>query len=129
MLINDILGARSGDAKKGLLTVPIGDFWLKSINLKGGIIGGEAYKQTQLLLKNLIERDGAKPSFVFDKEFSIDEAEEAFREFSDHKLVKAVFRFDKEWKTNGGSSIKTHGGPNVRDPLDGEPVRKKSRRS
>ena len=105
--------------------MPIGDFWLKGISLKGGIIGAEAYKQTQLLLKNLIERDNAKPSFVFDKEFSIDEAEEAFREFSEHKLVKAVLRFDKEWKVNG----RANRGPSVRDPLDGEPIRKRSRRS
>lgn len=126
--IDDTPGGSSKDAKKGILPVPIGDLWLKGINLKGGIIGAEAYKQTQLLLKNLIERDNAKPSFVFDREFGIDEAAEAFRNFSDHKLIKAVFRFDKYEKTNA-SSEKTYGGPSVRDPLDGEPVRKRSHQS
>jgi len=48
----------------------------------------------QELLKTLIESGKGKPSFVFDKEFRIEEGAEAFREFSDHKLIKAVFRFD-----------------------------------
>ena len=85
----------------------------------------EPYKAIQLLLKTLIERDNAKPSFVFDREFRIEEAPEAFRDFSDHKLVKAVFRFKNEWE-GIGVEVKTTNG---RDPLDGEPVKKRSRRA
>ena len=109
------------------MPVPIGELWLKGISIKGGIIGA-GYKPTQLLLKNLIERDGARPSFVFDKEFKIEQAAEAFREFSDHKIVKAVFRFGNEWEKNS-EEVKENGGANVRDPLQGEPVKKRSRRS
>ncbi|KAH8804410.1 putative S-glutathione dehydrogenase [Xylogone sp. PMI_703] len=56
-----------------------------------GLIG--PYKQTQDLLKRLIERDDAKPSFVFDRVFKIESAADAYREFSDHKITKAVFQF------------------------------------
>jgi threonine dehydrogenase-like Zn-dependent dehydrogenase len=41
----------------------------------------------------LIDSGKAKPSFVFDREFTIDQGAEAFEQFSEHKLVKAVFRF------------------------------------
>ena len=47
----------------------------------------------QDLLKNLIESGKAKPSFVFEKEFKIEDGAEAYREFSEHKVVKVVFRF------------------------------------
>lgn len=46
------------------------------------------------LLKNLIERGKGKPSFVFTKEFKIEDAPQAHKEFEAHKLIKAVFRFD-----------------------------------
>jgi threonine dehydrogenase-like Zn-dependent dehydrogenase len=116
--------ATSKDAAKGILPVPIGDWWVKGQTLRGGIITAELYKPTQLLLKNLIERDNAKPSFVFDKVFKIDNAPEAFREFSDHKLVKAVIQFDKklELDHNDNGNGEMH-----RDPLEGEPVRKRGR--
>lgn len=59
--------------------------------MRGGIA---PVRQSQELLKTLIERDNAKPSFVFDREFRIEEGAEAFKEFEAHKLIKAVFRFD-----------------------------------
>lgn len=46
----------------------------------------------QDLLKKLVDSGKAKPSFVFDGEFTIDQGAEAFELFSEHKLVKAVFR-------------------------------------
>ena len=111
-------GASTKEATNGILHVPIGEFWLNGQSLKGGIIPLQLYRSTQQLLKTLIERDHAKPSFVFDREFKIEEALEAFREFSDHKLVKAVIRFDKKVHMNGNY---------IRDPLEGEPVRKRNR--
>jgi hypothetical protein len=93
---------------------------LKGQFLKAGIIPLQLYRPTQQLLKTLIEIDHAKSSFVFDREFKIEEVPEVFREFSGHKLVKAVIRFDKKVHANGDS---------IRDPLEGEPVRKRTRRS
>ena len=81
----------------GILPIPWGTLWLKSLSIRGGIVQIRLFQD---LLKKLIESGKAKPSFVFTKEFSIDDAPEAFREFSDHKLIKAVFRFDKP-KMNG----------------------------
>lgn len=67
--------------------------------------GGAQIRLYQELLKTLIERDNAKPSFVFDKEFKIEDGFQAFREFSEHKLIKAVFRFDTPRK---GRKRKNH---------------------
>lgn len=50
------------------------------------------YQQT---LKNLIERGKAKPNFVFDGEYKIEDATNAFKDFSEHKVVKAIFSFEK----------------------------------
>jgi hypothetical protein len=100
---------------------------VKGISLKGGIITGEMYKETQNLLKLLIERNNAEPSFVFDTEFRIDDAPEAFRKFADHKVVKAVFRFDEKVPRDGEPVKHTNGG--AQDPLQGEPIRKRARRS
>ena len=110
------------------MRVPIGDFWLKGQSIKAGFISGVPYKQVQALLKLLIERDGAKPSFVFDREFKIEDALEAYREFADHKITKAVFRFGERIKENG-EDLHTHNGRGSRDPLQGEPIRKRARRS
>ncbi|KAH8819315.1 putative S-glutathione dehydrogenase [Xylogone sp. PMI_703] len=57
-----------------------------------GLVGVWALHDAELL-KTLIERADAKPSFVFTKEFSIEEGAKAFREFSDHEIVKGVIRF------------------------------------
>jgi hypothetical protein len=98
---------------------------LKGQSIKAGFISGEPYKQVQNLLKLLIERDGAKPSFVFDREFRIDDAQEAYQEFSDHKITKAVFRFDERVK---GYSRPVHTNGRIsQDPLQGEPIRKRAR--
>jgi threonine dehydrogenase-like Zn-dependent dehydrogenase len=49
----------------------------------------------QALLKTLIDSGKAKPSFVFDKEYDIKDAAKAYEDFSEHKIIKAVFRFPK----------------------------------
>jgi len=121
-------GAATKQEAQGILPVPIGDWWIKGQSLRGGAITSDLYRSTQLLLKKLIERDHAKPSFVFDREFRIEDAPEAFRLFSEHKLVKAVFRFDKEGNKDGNGNGNGNGEA-VRDPLQGEPVKKQSRRS
>ncbi|KAH9205911.1 hypothetical protein DL95DRAFT_375740 [Leptodontidium sp. 2 PMI_412] len=50
--------------------------------------------------KHLIISGRAKPSFVVDRELRIDDAPEAYQEFSDHDFIKSVIRFgdfeDKE---------------------------------
>lgn len=86
----------------GVLPFPVGEFWLKGLSMKGGIA---PIRKFQELLKTLIERDNAKPSFVFTKEFKIEDGAKAFKEFSDHKLIKAVFRFDTPKK---GLKRKSH---------------------
>ena len=53
----------------------------------------------QDLLKNLIESGKAKPSFIFDREFRIEEAAKAFRDFSDRKIIKAWFNFEREYNS------------------------------
>jgi threonine dehydrogenase-like Zn-dependent dehydrogenase len=118
-------GETSKDSRNGIYPINIGELFFKALSFKGGFLSPDAYKATQLLLKKLIERHDAKPSFVFDKEFSIEQAPEAFKEFSDHRLVKAVIRFEKEWSGNEEEE-KVHNG---RDPLEGEPVKKRVRRS
>ncbi|RFU34661.1 hypothetical protein B7463_g1593, partial [Scytalidium lignicola] len=122
------IGATTKATSKGILSFPVGEFWLKGLSIKGGVITTDLYKPTQLLLKNLIERHNAKPSFVFDKEFRIEQAAEAFREFSEHKIIKGVFRFEKDSR-NGESSVTMQKGSSIRDPLEGEPIRKRTRLS
>lgn len=43
----------------------------------------------------MIESGKANPSFVFDGEYKIEDAAKAFKDFSEHKIIKAVFKFDK----------------------------------
>lgn len=50
----------------------------------------------QQLLLQLIQDGKARPSFVFDKEFSIEDAPKAYKLFNERKLVKAYFRMDQD---------------------------------
>jgi len=84
------------EEKLGTVEFPIGAWWIKNISIKGGIVQIRLYQE---LLKNLIERGNAKPSFVFTKEYRIEDAAQAYRDFSDHKIIKAVFKFDKPPKS------------------------------
>lgn len=94
-------GATNPAAAQVIIPVPVGLIWLKGLTIKGGPVQLRLY---QYLLKTLIESGKGKPSFVFDKEFRIEEGAEAFREFSDHKLIKAVFRFDTPLGSVNGNS-------------------------
>lgn len=66
---------------------------------------------------------------MFDREFKIEYAPEAFRLFSDHKLVKAIFRFDRDEHHGNGYGNENGHGEHIRNPLEGEPVRKRTRRA
>ena len=48
----------------------------------------------ELALFRLIESGRAKPGFIVDKVFSIEEAPEAYRGFSEHKFQKVIFKFE-----------------------------------
>ncbi|KAF4634040.1 hypothetical protein G7Y89_g4075 [Cudoniella acicularis] len=84
------LGRATPALKQGILPFPIGQFFLKNLSLCGGAATIHAYQE---LLKTSIDSGKARPSFVFEKEFRIEDAEEAYREFNDYKITKAVFRF------------------------------------
>jgi threonine dehydrogenase-like Zn-dependent dehydrogenase len=77
--------------RKGIIEIPFGESWLKSQTIRSGIV---PLRQYQPALKKLIESGRAKPSFVFDKELRIEDAPEAYQEFSDHDFIKSVIRFD-----------------------------------
>jgi threonine dehydrogenase-like Zn-dependent dehydrogenase len=79
--------------RKGIIEIPFGESWLKSQTIRSGIV---PLRQYQPALKKLIESGRAKPSFVFDKELRIEDAPEAYQEFSDHDFIKSVIRFDGE---------------------------------
>lgn len=57
-------------------------------------------RQYQPALLKLIESGRAKPSFIFDRELKIEDAPEAYTEFSDHDFIKSVFRLDHDDDTS-----------------------------
>jgi len=67
---------------------------VKNLSIRGGVVQIRLYQE---LLKKLIESGKAKPSFVFDKEFRIEDGAKAFREFSDQKIIKAWFNFERQY--------------------------------
>jgi glutathione-independent formaldehyde dehydrogenase len=69
----------------------MGEWWSKGQTIKGGFVQPRPFEE---LLKILIERGKAKPSFGFTKEFRIEDAPQAYKEFEAQKLIKAVFKFD-----------------------------------
>ncbi|PMD44682.1 hypothetical protein L207DRAFT_579615 [Hyaloscypha variabilis F] len=79
------------DEATGIFPFPMGLWWAKGQTIKGGFVEPRPYQE---LLKTLIERGNVKPSFVFTKEFKIEDAPQAYKEFEAHKLIKAVFKFD-----------------------------------
>ncbi|KAG4440731.1 hypothetical protein IFR05_003775 [Cadophora sp. M221] len=83
--------------KKGIFEIPFGESWFKSQTIRSGIVPLREY---QPALLKLIISGRAKPSFIVDRELRIDEAPEAYQEFSDHDFIKSVIRFgdfeDKE---------------------------------
>ncbi len=84
------LGGATPALKKGVFEIPFGESWLKSQTIRSGIV---PLRQYQPALKKLIESGRAKPSFIIDRELRIDDAPEAYQEFSDHDFIKSVIRF------------------------------------
>jgi glutathione-independent formaldehyde dehydrogenase len=74
----------------------MGEWWIKGQTIRGGFVQLRLYQE---LLKTLIERGNAEPSFVFTKEFRIEDAAQAYKEFEAHKVIKAVFKFDTPKKS------------------------------
>lgn len=56
-------------------------------------------RQYQEFLKTLIERENARPSFLFSEEFRIEEAAQAFKEFDARKVIKTLFKYDTPKKS------------------------------
>jgi threonine dehydrogenase-like Zn-dependent dehydrogenase len=90
------------DEATGVLPFPMGLWWIKGQTIRGGFAQIRLYQE---LLKNLIERGNAKPSFVFSKEYRIEDAAQAYKGFEAHKIIKAVFKFDVSKK---GLKRKSH---------------------
>jgi hypothetical protein len=91
LLIPEIVGGATPALKNGIFEIPIGESWLKRQSIRSGIVPLREY---QPALKRLIESGRAKPSFVFDREIRIEDAVEAYNEFSDHDFIKSVIRLD-----------------------------------
>jgi hypothetical protein len=51
-------------------------------------------RQYQQTLKKLIDSGRAKPSFVVDREITINEVAKAYQQFSDHDFIKAIIHLD-----------------------------------
>ncbi|KAH8784305.1 putative S-glutathione dehydrogenase [Hyaloscypha finlandica] len=86
-------GGATPALKKGIFEIPFGESWIKGQSIKSGIV---QLRQFQPALKRLIESGRAKPSFIFDRELRIEDAPEAYKEFSDHDFIKSVIRLDGE---------------------------------
>jgi threonine dehydrogenase-like Zn-dependent dehydrogenase len=76
--------------QKGIIDFPFGTLWLKQLSLKSGPVSIRDLVPT---LKALIESGRAQPSFVFEREISIEQAHDAYEEFSNHEFVKAHIAF------------------------------------
>ncbi|KAG9236276.1 hypothetical protein BJ875DRAFT_494319 [Amylocarpus encephaloides] len=75
------IGEGTADEKKGILPFPAAEFLLKGLTMSGGV---------------------AKTHFfVFSKDYKIEDGAKAYRDFSEHRIIKAVFRFDREYRRLG----------------------------
>jgi threonine dehydrogenase-like Zn-dependent dehydrogenase len=72
------------------------EWWSKGQTIKGGFV---QLRQYQEFLKTLIERENARPSFLFSEEFRIEEAAQAFKEFDARKVIKTLFKYDTPKKS------------------------------
>jgi hypothetical protein len=84
-----------------LLNFPLGEWWIKSISMKGGLVDTRRY---QNVLQVLIESGKAKPSFVFDKRFRLKDAKKAYRLFAKREIIKAYFVVDGDDDADPSSS-------------------------
>ena len=88
---------------------PISDFWSKNLSMQGGAVSSRVLALTLL---GLVESGRAKPSFVFTAEVGIEDAQEAYSAFSDHKEIKIAMMFEHgdEMGTEGHGGRGVHGG-------------------
>lgn len=82
--------APSVEEGKGIISFPFGAFWMKGLHMRGGMA---PIRDVQELLLTMINSGKANPSFIFDTEFDIKDAEEAYRQFDKMEFIKAAFRF------------------------------------
>lgn len=75
---SDDPGGIDEDAKKGRLTLPLGDAWDKGVSIE---MGQCPVKRYNVYLRDLIVAGVAKPSFLVSHRVSIDEAPDAYRKF------------------------------------------------
>ena len=66
-------------------------WWFKSATINGGYV---LASQAEPVLKALITEGRVRPGFVFDHVITIDQAPEAYRLFSEHKIQKAAIKFE-----------------------------------
>ncbi|KAK3626324.1 hypothetical protein LTR56_019902 [Elasticomyces elasticus] len=91
----------------------IAAWWIKNLTITGGSVPAAAQEPA---LIDLITAGRAKPSFVFDHVVRIEDAPEAYRLFSEHKVQKVAIDFAPQLsETNGtkrkygeGSDVKGH---------------------
>lgn len=74
-------------------TIPfdIASYWLKGPTINGGLVFAS---KAEPALKDLVTAGRVHPGFVFDYVVHIDEAPEAYRLFSKHKVQKAAIKFE-----------------------------------
>ena len=74
-------------------TIPfdIAAWWFKGATINGGIV---ASAEDEPSLKDLVTAGRVQPGFVFDHIVHIDQAPEAYRLFSEHKIQKAAIKFE-----------------------------------
>ena len=74
----------------GVIEFDVATWYLKNVSINGGAVDQQAQAPA---LRSLIEAGRAKPGFVFDKTISIEEAPEAYRLFSERKVIKVAIQF------------------------------------
>jgi len=96
-------GRREADVR-----FPISDFWTKGLSMQAGPVNSKVLAPTLL---GLVESGRAKPGFVFTAEIGIEEAQEAYTAFSDHKEVKVaiVFSHGEEFERELNGSAEANG--------------------
>jgi threonine dehydrogenase-like Zn-dependent dehydrogenase len=95
--VYDVVEKSSGAPKANTIPAnidfPISQLWIKGLSLKGSVISATDYIPEIL---PMIESGRAKPSFVFSKEISIEEAQKGYERFSKHLETKVAIRFPWE---------------------------------
>ncbi|KAK5686648.1 hypothetical protein LTS10_002771 [Elasticomyces elasticus] len=99
----------------------IAAWWLKNLTITGGSV--LAATQEPALI-DLITAGRAKPSFVFDHVVRIEDAPEAYRLFSEHKVQKVAIDFTPQLSETNGTKRKHGQGSDVnghkKDPVGGK---------